>query len=294
MLLRVERRFEIRSRRAGPQVRVIIGRARRENMSKLIEKLERISEGRGQPFGFGPAANRVKTLPLVVIATLPEGDARAAAAAAAAKVDAVLVTGASPRKADAIPAKLMSEMPDIPWGVSLDSVTRDDMERLAGAGCDFVVFSIAGSRAAALNAEKPGKVLRIDPSLDENLARTISRLQVDAVFLQPAGKGEGGLTVEQLLVYEWLVGVSGKYPIAAMPPGMPVEDIESLWALGVVAVAADLAVSDPAERLSRIKEAMEKLPAKRRRSKGRFMASLPVSSGVPSSEPPDEEEEGDE
>jgi hypothetical protein len=260
-------------------------------MSKLIEKLERVSEGRGQPFGFGAAINRVKTLPLVVIATLPEGDARAAAAAAAAKVDAVLVTGAAPRKADAIPAKLMSEMPDTPWGVSLDSVTRDDMERLAGAGCDFVVFSVAGSQAAALNVENPGKVLRIDPSLDENLARTISRLPVDAVLLQPAGDGKGGLTVEQLMAYEWLLAVSGKYPVAAMPPGMPVEDIESLWGLGVVAVAADLAVSDPAERLSRIREALEKLPAKRRRSKGRFTATLPVATGTPSAEPPDEEEE---
>jgi len=260
---------------------------RGENMSKLIEKLERISEGRGQPFGFGAAVNRVKALPLLVIAIVPEGDARAASAAAAAKVDAVLVTGAAPGKADAISAKIMGEMPDIPWGVSLDSVTRDDMERLAGAGCDFVVFSVAGSQAAALNAEKPGKVLRIDPSLDENLARTISRLPVDAVFLQPAGDGEGGLTVEQLMVYEWLVGVSGKHPVAAMPPGMPVEDIESLWGLGVVAVAADLAVSDPAERLSRIREALEKLPAKRRRPKTRFTASLPVAGGAP----PDEEED---
>jgi len=264
----------------------------REKMSKLIEKLERISEGRGQPLGFGAAANRVKALPLAVIAILPQGDARAAvAAAAAAKVDAVLVTGAVPKEADAITSKVTAEMPDIPWGVSLESVTREDMERLAGAGCDFVAFSAAGSQAAALNMEEPGKMLKIDHTLDENLARTISRLQVDAVFLESSGNGENGLTVEQLMVYEWLVGVSGKHPVAAMPPGMPLEDIATLWGLGVAALAVDLTVGDPAERLSRIREALEKLPARRRRPKTRFAASLPVSGAAPSSAPPDEEEE---
>jgi hypothetical protein len=170
-------------------------------MSKLVEKLERINEGRGQPLGFGAAANRVKTLPMVLIAALPEGDTSAAAVVSAASVDAVLITGAAPQKA--------GEMPDIPWGVALDSVTRDDMERLAGMGCDFVVFSAAGSQAAALNIESIGKVLRIDTSLDENLARTISRLQVDAVFLHQVGGGEGAITVEQLMVYERLVGGAG-------------------------------------------------------------------------------------
>ena len=255
-------------------------------MSKLVEKLERMNEGRGQPLGFGAAANRVKTLPMVLIAALPKGDARATAVAAAAKVDAILITGAAPQKA--------SEMPDIPWGVAQDSVTRDDMERLAGMGCDFVVFSAAGSQAAALNIESIGKVLRIDPSLDENLARAISRLQVDAVFLHQVGGGEGAITVEQLMIYERLVGGAGKHLVAAMPPGLPVGDIESLWRLGVQAIVADLAVSDPEQRLSQIREAMEKLPTKRRKPGVRLAASLPLLREVSGDAPPDEEEEDEE
>ena len=251
-------------------------------MSKLVEKLERINEGRGQPLGFGAAANRAKILPMVLIAALPERDAGKAAATAAG-VDAILITGAAPKKA--------SEMPDIPWGVSLDSVTREDLERLVEKGCDFVVFSAAGSQAAALNVERIGKVLRIDASLDENLARSISRLPVDAVFLHQVGGDEGAITVEQLMVYERLAGGAGKHLIAAVPPGLPVDDIEILWGLGVQSIVVDLAVSDPAERLSQIREALEKLPAKRRKPAMRLAASLPVTSSMPGAEPPEEEDE---
>jgi hypothetical protein len=260
-------------------------------MSKLVEKLERTSEGRGQPLGFGAAANRVKTLPVVLIAVLTEGDAKATAAAAAADVDAVLITGVDPEKADGIAAHLKSEIPDVPWGLSLESVTRDNMQRLAEMGCDFVIFPPAGGQAAALNVETIGKVLKIDASLDDTLARSISRLPVDAVFLGEVGGGEGALTVEQLMVYDRLVGASGKHLVAALPPDLPLADVESLWGLGVQAVAADLAVSDPKERLSEVRESLEKLPTKRRRPGSRFAASLPISGEGSGGEPPDEEDE---
>ncbi len=261
-------------------------------MSKLVERLERMSEGGGQALGFGAAVNRVKTLPMLLIATLSEGDARAAAAAAAAGVDAVIVSGASPQRMEKVAAKLKKDMPDIPWGVSLDSVTRDDMERLAGIGCDFVVFSAAGSQASALNVEKIGKVLRINPSLDDNLLRGVNRLPVDAVLLHNTGGGEAALTVEQLMAYERLAAGSGKHLVAAMSSGL-VDDMESLWGLGVQAIAVALGADDPEKALALAREAMEKLPAKRRRPGRSRMASLQLSGNAPDADSPEEDDEGD-
>lgn len=262
-------------------------------MSKLVERLERMSEGGGQALGFGAAVNRVKTLPMLLIATLSEGDARAAAAAAAAGVDAIIISGVSPQKMDQVADKLKKDMADIPWGVSLDSVTRDGMERLANIGCDFVVFSAAGSQASALNVEGIGKVLKIAPSLEDNLLRGVHRLPVDAVLLNDSGASEATLTVEQLMECERLAAGSGKHLIAAMPSGL-IDDMESLWVLGVQAVAVALGADDPEKALSLAREAMEKLPAKRRRPGRSRMASLPISSGAPDAGPPDEDDEEEE
>jgi hypothetical protein len=253
-------------------------------MSKLVDKLERLSEGRGQPLGFGAAASRVRILPMLLIAALPRGNAKAVAAASGAQVDAILVSSADEPRA--------APVADAPWGTCVDSVARDEMEQLAADGCDFVVFSAAGSQAAALNVETIGKVLRVDPSLDDSLARAIGRLPIDAVLLQQIGGDGKALTVEQLMVCERLAAWSGKHIIADVPPGLPPGDIESLWGLGAQGLIVDLAVSDPEARLTEIREALEKLPTKRRRQGERLAASLPVS-GSPSTAAPPEEDDDD-
>ncbi len=266
-------------------------------MSKLLEKLERLSEGGGQPLGFGAAVNRAKILPMVVIASIPEGNAKLATIAAEANADAVLMTIERPKKRDEALAQLSSAKIDIPWGVSMDMVTKEEVEQLVEMGCDFVVFAPARSPAAVLNVGKIGKVLRINPSLSDNLGKSIQRLSVDAVLLSPTGDDESPLTVQQLMVYERLAAGAGKHLVAALPPGSPIDDIESLWRLGVQGVVVDISVQDPEQRISQVREAIQKLPTTRRRSGGKLSASLPLSkewSGASPLEDEGEEEEEEE
>lgn len=260
-------------------------------MSKLIEKLERISAGGGQPLGFGAAVNRAKVLQMMVIAGIPEGNAKQVAFAAEAGADAVVLAIEHPKKKDETLAQLSGIQIEIPWGVAMDTVTGEEMQQLAEAGCDYVIFSPAKSPAAVLNVEKIGKVLRIDASLSDNLARAINRLDVDAVLLGPVGEDESRLTIQQLMVYEYLAAYAGKHLVAAVPPGFSVDDIESLWGLGVRGVIVDLAVKDPGQRLSQIREAIEKLPTTKKRSRERISATLPFAR-EPSGPPlPDEDDE---
>jgi len=246
-------------------------------MSKLIEKLEQLSEGRAQRLGFGAALAREKVSQMVVIAGVPAGDTGLVTTAAKAGAEAILITITPEDKKDEALSKIGSVEIDIPWGVSLDAVTREEARQLAETGCDFVVFAPAGTQAAVLGEEKIGKVLRVDASLNDSLGRTINRLSLDAVLLSRAGEDESPLTVYQLMVYEHLAAGAGKYLLAEMPPGMATDDLESLWELGVRGVVVDLAAKDPEKRLAQVKEAARKLPATGRKKRGKISATLPMA-----------------
>jgi len=60
-------------------------------MSKLLEKLERISEGNGQPMGFGPAVTRTKISQILTIASVPAGNAQLITVATKEGADALLL-----------------------------------------------------------------------------------------------------------------------------------------------------------------------------------------------------------
>jgi len=263
-------------------------------MSKLLDKLERISEGRAQPLGFGAAVARGKSLPMVIVASVPLGDAKLAAIAAKAGADAILMPVEHQQKTEEALAKLSSAKTDVPWGVSLNAVTKEEVEQLIEMDCDFVIFAPDRTPAAVLGAEKIGKVLQVDPSLSDSLAKAINRLPVDAVLLCPVSEDESPLTVHQLMVYERLAAGAGKHLLAAVPPGLPIDDIESLWGLGVRGVVVDLAVKDPEQRLSQVKEAIEKLPTTRKKSGEKISALLPLSREWSETRPPEEEEEEEE
>lgn len=259
-------------------------------MSKLLDKLERISVGRAQPLGFGAAVARGKSLPMMIVAGVPLGDAKLAAIAAKGGADALLMTMHQEKSEEAL-AKLSSTKTDIPWGVSLDAATKGEVEQLIEMGCDFVIFAPDKTQAAVLGEEKIGKVLQIDSSLSDSLAKAINRLSIDAVLISLASEDESPLTVHQLMIYERLAAGAGKHLLAAVSPSLPIDDIESLWGLGVRGVVVDLAVKDPEQRLSQVKEAIQKLPTTRRKAGDRISASLPLSRELSVARPPEEEDD---
>jgi len=260
-------------------------------MSKLLEKLERISEGRAQPLGFGAAVAREKSLPMLIVASVPVGNAKLAAIAAKAGADALLITIEHEERIEEALVKLSSAKTDIPWGVSLSAVTKEEVEQLIEINCDFVIFAPDKTPAAVLQAEKIGKVLQIDPSLSDSLAKAVNRLSIDAVLLGPVSEDESPLTVRQLMVYERLAAGAGKCLLAAMSPGLPVDDIESLWGLGVRGVVVDLAVKNPEQRLSKLKEAIQKLPTTRKKPGEKISASVPLPREWSEPTPPEEEDD---
>src|SRR4030042_4612433 len=154
-------------------------------MSKLLEKLERISEGSGQPIGFGAAVNRTKISPMLIIASVPAVNTQLTGVADKEGIDAILITADNLAKDKKVLAKIDNTKIGVPWGVAMDAVTLEDIEQLIGMGCAFVIFGPAQTPAAVLNEDKIGKVLKIDPTLTDSMLRALSRLSVDAVVLSP-------------------------------------------------------------------------------------------------------------
>jgi hypothetical protein len=263
-------------------------------MSKLIEKLERISEGSGQPMGFGAAVSRTKISQILTIASVPAGNAQLITVATKEGPDALLLTVDNLEKDSKALAKMNRDRAEIPWGASLETASKEDIAKLIELGCDYVIFSPARTPAAILMEERIGKVLKIDASLPESLTKAINRLQVDAILLSPASDDEPTFTVHQLMILERLAGSTGKHVLATMPSGLSISDIEILWGLGVRGVLVDMAAKQPEQMLSQVKEAIQKLPTTRKKPKEKFRATLPMASHSPEKEKQEEEEEEEE
>ena len=261
-------------------------------MSKLIEKLERISEGRVQPMGFGAAANRTIILPMLVIASLPAGSAKPDEVVAKADADALVLTVDNWKKEKDTLARIGGKT-DVLWGVSSQVASREEIDQLAEMKCDFVIFTPEKTPAAVLGDERIGKVLQIDPSLDDSLARAVARLSVDAVLLSPPGKDQSPLTIHQLMVYERLAAGSGKHLLAALPPGSPADDLESWWSLGVRGVIVDMTSDHADEKMSQVKEAIRNLSTTKKKTGPKPSVVLPRIA-QPSTVAPPEEDDDDE
>ena len=260
-------------------------------MSKLLERLEQISEGGGQPMGFGAAVTRTKIPQMLTIAHAPAGNAQLISMAAKENADALLLAIENLEKDSKTLAKMNRSKPEIPWGVSLDKVSKEDIRQLVELGCDFIVFDPIKTGAAVLTEEKIDKVLIIDISLPENLARAINRFQVDAVLLNPSMVEENTFTVHNLMVLERLVGSAGKHVLITMSPGLSTSDIEILWELGARGIVVDMTLEQPEQRLSQVKEAIHKLPSTRKKSREKFRATLPGSTAPSEKAAPEEDEE---
>ena len=248
-------------------------------MSKLLEKLERLSEGRAQPMGFEAARTREKPSKMLIVANVPVGNTELTNTMITENVDALLFSTENWKKEKSAVTQASKALKEVPWGVALSSATKDEIGQLIKMKCDFVILKPEKTPASILKEEDIGKVLQIDPSLEEKLVRTIGRLSINAVLLSPASGNEYPLTVHQIMVYEHLVGGTGKHILAAMPTDMPTDDLENLWNLGTRGIVVDITDKNSVERLSQIKEAIDKLPTTKKKTSDKFSALLPRAAG---------------
>jgi hypothetical protein len=145
------------------------------------------------------------------------------------------------------------------------------LAELADAGCDYVVFK-PEVPARIVAEERMGKVMEVDTSLGDSLARAIGRIPIEAILLR--NDAESPLSVHRLLDCQRLIALAGTPAIALLPSD--ISDLEALWGVGVRGVVVDLSGEDRQQKLSMVKEAIRRLPASRKKPRERMSPILPT------------------
>jgi len=242
-------------------------------MSEFVKKLNQVSHGAGHTIGFG-AVSKPKTTPMLLIARLTSMDEDSSTAAVSGKVDALLYDIKDSAGQAYTLAKLAENDDKIPWGVRLQKASIEGINRLAEAGCDFVILDPEAA-AGVLQEETMGKVLEAGVALGDGLVRAIGQLSVDALLLTE-DKQSGSLTINQLINYQRISGFAGKPLLAFLPREL--SDLEVLLDAGIKGVVMDLSVKDMEARLKEVQEAIQKLSGlKKRKAKGGDYPVLPSS-----------------
>jgi hypothetical protein len=263
----------------------------RELMSRLIEKFHKASRV-DAPMGFRTARTAAAVPKILLIADLEAGtlEKRADYLEAA---DAVLLHFAGTAWTVKAVQKIVASLPDIPWGLDM---ADDEAKKVAGmgAGVDFVIFAIDSQVADSPRDDKTGKVLQVESSLDDGLLRAINDLPVHAVLATDVFGGEdSSLIWHRLMILQHLANLLAKPLIVSTRTDISEKELKALWDAGVdgVIVAFDKAGTG----IKEMRQAIDKLPPRSGRKRGKAGVVLPRSAGeTREPAPPDEEEEEDE
>jgi hypothetical protein len=228
-------------------------------MSKFVDRLQSVSKSSTASIGFHPSVSEAKSAAMLLIVGLSGAQVKEAKIVADVNADAGLIMG------EGIGARPIGEvvqaMSDVPVGVFVKGMREKEIDELASLGCDFVVFDIRGA-AVILGKKEVGKVLMIEPALDQGLVRAANSFEIDGVLIN--GGADSGMAVEHLLVCRRFVELLEK-PVIMTLPSLPAKDeLTSLWQAGADGVVTPSTQS--AETLAEFKKMIGDLP---RRVRGR-------------------------
>jgi hypothetical protein len=244
-------------------------------VSKLAEKIRKVTRTQSQPLGFGSA--RAASEPTLVLAARCD-DASAAAELARRGADAVIVGSAkSPAQAGSA-----SGIKDAIAGAWLPGKTAGEAKAYREAGFDFIVFDPDRTAATAVLDEDTGYVMALPAGLGDAETRALESFQLDAIDV---GKIEGPLTVRKQMDLRRLFAMTRKPLMAAVPGDIDAAELEALRDANVVVVVAQDAAA--AERLRKTIDALP--PRRRRKDEDRPAPLVPRATGVDAEEEDEEE-----
>ncbi len=258
-------------------------------MSKFIDKLGKTALQLPTPLGFGAAARRGEQAPaIMLVGQATSRELTKEPALAEARVDAILVSPSSWK--DNTLDRIKNALGDLLWGVRLeDGVSEAQLGASKDRGCDFVVFDAGSAPASLLSDDDLGKLIAVDGGLEEHAARAIRGLTIDGAVYSPEAEVLP-LTVRRLIEIQKVHGLIGNPFVMAAPAELAPAELEALRNAGITALLVGLSELDA---IARTKEAIDRLPRNRPKSKsgGGIMPLVPSSVAPPSS---DREEEDDE
>jgi hypothetical protein len=252
-------------------------------MSKLIDKLRKLSQATPQPMGFHASKPAEVGAKLLIIGRLKIKNTATTKINTGA--DAILFYNDKSETPVEDIKKIAKSLGDIPWGTYLEG---DDTAGVIEAGCDFVVFSPTSQVADLPQDEKTGKILQLESSMDDGLLRTVNDLPADAVLVTDTLDKNETLTMHRLMIYRHLANSITKPLIVPVTAKITEAELKALQEAEIDGVIAEM----DGEDLKELRKTINKLPARFAKKRGRRGVLLPrVGGETTTPSPPDEEEE---
>ena len=257
-------------------------------MSKLLDLLQRISDGSPAPLGFGAArATNLPGMALVGRSSRPGTGRRPRGAPdAAASLDAVIVDGAS--GADYL-KQLGNLMANLPWGPGLTAPSTADVQGCRDGGADLLAFGLDSAASAISGEDDLARVLTVGPDLSDRQLRAVSALPVDCFILDMTAVS-GPWTLQDLVTVGSLSRRTDKYVLVQISAIPASEDLAALRDMGASGLILDLARVKAGD-LAGLKTALLEMPRPRRR-RDRSRANVPTAGFAYSAAPSREDDDG--
>ncbi len=254
-------------------------------MSKLLDLLQRISDGSPAPLGFGAA--RTAKLPGLALVGLVTSDHQAALATAVnSGLDAVLVSGVD-NAGDA--NGLADSASDMPWGIALSTMSSEDARACAEGGADLLAFGLESAASAMAGEDELARILTVAPDLSDRQLRAVAALPIDC-FTVDMTAVSGPWTLQDLVTVGSISRRTDKYVLVQVSAIPAKDDLVALRDMGASGLILDLA-SVSAEALDGLKTALLDMPRPRRR-RDRARATVPAA-GFSSAPAPSREDDDD-
>jgi hypothetical protein len=253
-------------------------------MSKFSDLLKSINKTAVPALGFRMVAGDALKSPVLMVIDLTQAAAKKVKELTESGVAAAFINSS----ADVSSFKQLAEsLGDIPLGLDLESGSDLNIDEYIAAGCDFILFNSAAS-LSLVNNERPGKMLKIEPSLAPVLARAVSDLSlpIDGILLG----GEATLTVERILSCHFFADATGKPLAVKVDAALSKAEMKALHEAGVkVIIVSGNITRKTINDLSKMINSLPKISKKK--SSG---VILPRISAGMQAEPEEEEEEEEE
>jgi hypothetical protein len=258
-------------------------------MSKLADKIRKITRVEPAPLGFGIAATRPRPPSLLLMVHGPASSMRPPADLAKAGLDALLLS-LNPDKEATEAARWAKAAGELPCGLLIPSAASETVATLKQAGIDFLVFEADSANADALLDTEMGYVLSLAGEPSDSLLRAMADFPVDALWL---ADWHGPLTLRSQLELHRIYLLARSPLLVPIRADIGASDLQCLRDAGVVGVAVDGREHSAWDRLPALRQAIDGLPSRARRREERPEAVLPVRALVPESAEEEEEEEGE-
>ena len=255
-------------------------------MSKLIEKLKKLSQAAPAPIGFRTAKTEAAGGKMLILGRLTV-DSAATTTKINTGADAILFDASKTETTAKDIQKMAKVVGNVPWGVYLEE-GGGDIAAQVEAGCDFVVFSPTSKITDLPQDEKTGKILQIESSMDDGLLRAVNDLPTDAVLVTDTLDKAETLTMHRLMIYRHLANFIAKPLIVPVPVNMSETELKALHEADIDGVMAE------GDDLKELRKTIGKLPARSAKKRDKARVLLPRIGGEKAPAPPDEEEEEDE